>query len=52
MTLGFNWYLNAWARLQVNWEHSWFDTPVQLGPTKASRTEHDDALGVRLQIIF
>ena len=52
MTLGFNWYLNAWVRLQVNWEHDWFDTPVELGPTKASRTEHDDVLGVRLQIIF
>ncbi len=52
MTLGFNWYLNAWVRLQVNWEHSWFDTPLQLGPTKANRTEHDDTLGVRMQIIF
>ena len=52
MTLGFNWYLNAWVRLQANWEHDWFNTPVQLGPTKASRTEHDDVFATRLQFIF
>jgi phosphate-selective porin OprO/OprP len=52
MTLGFNWYLNKWVRTQFNWEHSWFDQPVQLGPAKTNFFRHEDALTVRLQIIF
>jgi phosphate-selective porin OprO/OprP len=52
MTLGFNWYLNRLVRLQFNWEHSWFDRPVQLGPTRANRLNEQDAIGTRFQVIF
>src|SRR5438067_1758049 len=30
-TLGFNWYLNAWVRMQFNWEHAMFQHRVNLG---------------------
>jgi phosphate-selective porin OprO/OprP len=52
MTLGFNWYLNAWVRLQFNWEHDWFDSPVRLGPGPAGLLTRQDALLTRLQFIF
>jgi len=52
MTLGFNWYLNAWVRMQMNWEHAWFDRPVQLGSGAGGLTRDSDALVVRFQIIF
>jgi phosphate-selective porin OprO/OprP len=52
LTLGFNWYLNKWVRTQFNWEHAWFQDPVQLGPTPANLTKHQDTLLTRFQIIF
>jgi phosphate-selective porin OprO/OprP len=52
MTLGFNWYLNRLVRMQFNWEHSWFDSAVQLGPTPANRLHQQDAIGTRFQVIF
>ena len=52
MTLGFNWYLNKYVRAQFNWEHSWFDRPVQLGPAKTQFFTTNDALMTRFQVIF
>jgi phosphate-selective porin len=56
MTLGFNWYLNAWARVQFNWEHAWFRDPVRLGPGPTGLPmgllTHQDSLLTRLQVIF
>jgi phosphate-selective porin OprO/OprP len=52
MTLGFNWYLNSWVRLQFNWEHAWFDQAVRLGPGPDGLMRHQDSLLVRTQIIF
>jgi phosphate-selective porin OprO/OprP len=52
MTLGFNWYLNRWARVQLNWEHAWFDQPVRLGPGSVGRLNSQDTLMSRLQFIF
>jgi phosphate-selective porin OprO/OprP len=52
MTLGFNWYLNRQVRLQFNWERSWFDRGVQLGPGPAGLLGHQDAIGTRFQVIF
>lgn len=50
MTLGFNWYLNTYVRMQFNWEHAWFQQPLLLGSnTYFSQT---DAILVRFQIIF
>jgi phosphate-selective porin OprO/OprP len=50
LTLGFNWYLNQWARVQVNWEHAWFDQPVRLDPSGS--LSRQDTLLSRFQIIF
>jgi phosphate-selective porin len=52
MTLGFNWYFNRQVRMQLNWEHSWFDTGVQLGVGPAGKLSHQDTLGTRFQILF
>jgi phosphate-selective porin OprO/OprP len=52
MTLGYNWYFNKWVRMQFNWEHAWFDDPVQLGSSPRNLTKDSDALLTRFQIIF
>jgi hypothetical protein len=52
LTLGFNWYLNAWVRTQFNWEHAWFDDPVRLGPGPQGLLSHQDSLLMRFQVIF
>jgi phosphate-selective porin OprO/OprP len=52
MTLGFNWYLNAWVRMQFNWEHAWFDDPVRLGPGPQGLLKQQDSLLTRFQVIF
>jgi phosphate-selective porin OprO and OprP len=52
VTSGVNWYLNKFVRIQFNWEHSWFDEPVQLGTGPGGRTQHQDALGTRFQLVF
>ena len=52
MTLGFNWYLNAFVRVQFDYERSWFDDPIRLGPGPRGLFRHDDALLSRLQVIF
>jgi phosphate-selective porin OprO/OprP len=52
MTLGFNWYLNAWVRVQFNWEHAWFEDPVRLGPGLSGLLKHQDSLISRFQVIF
>jgi phosphate-selective porin OprO/OprP len=52
LTLGFNWYLNAWVRTQFNWERSWFTHPVRLGPGPDGLLKHDDAIIARFQVIF
>ena len=51
-TLGFNWYLTKWVRVQSNWEHAWFSKPVQLGNGPSGRLNHQDTLLTRLQVIF
>jgi phosphate-selective porin OprO/OprP len=52
LTLGFNWYLNQWVRVQFNWEHAWFAQPVRLGPGPDGLLRHQDTLLTRFQIIF
>jgi phosphate-selective porin OprO/OprP len=52
MTLGFNWYLNAWVRVQCDYEHDWFGQPVQLGGSTNNLTRDGDALTTRFEIIF
>jgi phosphate-selective porin OprO/OprP len=52
LTLGFNWYLNPFVRMQFNWEHAWFSQPVQLGQGTGGLLTHQDTLMTRLQVIF
>jgi phosphate-selective porin OprO/OprP len=52
LTLGFNWYLNEWVRMQFNWEHAWFAEPVRLAPGPTGLLRHQDTLLTRFQIIF
>lgn len=52
LTLGFNWYLNRWVRAQFNWEHVWFDDPVQLGTGSRGLLDSQDTLMARFQVIF
>jgi phosphate-selective porin OprO/OprP len=52
MTLGYNWYLNKWVRVQFNWEHAWFDQKVRLGPGPRGLLNHQDTLMTRLQFVF
>jgi phosphate-selective porin OprO/OprP len=53
LTVGMNWYLNAWVRVQANYERAWFDQPITL-PAAATGSLHGntDTLAVRFQIIF
>ena len=50
--IGFNWYLNAWVRVQFNAEHDHFDNPVLLGAAKTGLLPNQNSLFTRLQIIF
>jgi phosphate-selective porin OprO/OprP len=52
LTTGFNWYLNAWVRVQCNWERAWFDQPVRLAPGPAGLHGYQDTLMTRFQVIF
>jgi phosphate-selective porin OprO and OprP len=53
LTIGLNWYLNAWVRVQFNYERAWFDRPVNL-PAAATGVPHSntDTLAGRFQVIF
>ena len=52
LTLGCNWYLNKLVRVQLNWEHAWFDRPVLLGPGTEGLLSSEDTLMTRFQVIF
>jgi len=53
MTLGYNWYLNSWVRVQVNYEHAWFDQPIRLGAVGPEGLHsHTDTISTRLQFVF
>ena len=51
-TIGFNWYLNAWVRMQFNYEHDMFGQPVLLGSSAANELQSQDSLFTRFQVIF
>jgi phosphate-selective porin OprO/OprP len=51
LTVGCNWYLNKLVRMQFNWEHAWFDDPVQRG-LGGGFVDGQDTLLTRFQVIF
>jgi phosphate-selective porin OprO and OprP len=52
-TIGCNWYLNAWVRMQFNYEHDMFGQPVLLGSTiPTNQLQSQDSLFTRFQVIF
>jgi len=52
LTLGVNWYWNRFFKIQFNYEHSWFDQSVQLGPAAKNLIKFDDALLTRFALVF
>jgi phosphate-selective porin OprO/OprP len=53
VTVGFNWYFNAWVRMQFNYEHDMFGQPVLLGSsTPGNQLQSQDSLFTRFQVIF
>jgi len=51
VTTGFNWYLNAFVRVQFNWERAYYAQPVNLGAANR-KFDSTDALMTRLQLIW
>ncbi|HET6323103.1 MAG TPA: porin [Planctomycetaceae bacterium] len=52
-TLGLNWYLNGYFRMQFNYEHDMFNRSVLLGTSVANNElRSQDTLFTRFQIIF
>jgi len=52
-TIGFNWYFNAFVRMQFNYEHDMFNRSVLLGTSVANNElRSQDSLFTRFQIIF
>jgi len=51
-TVGFNWYLNGWVRMQFNYEHDMFGQPVALGTASVNDLKSQDSLFTRFQVIF
>lgn len=52
LTLGFNWYLNRFVRLQFNWEYARFSNPIRLGDPVTGRLDHQNSFMTRFQIVF
>jgi len=53
LTVGYNWYLNSWVRVQFNFEHAWFDQPVRLGAAGPEGLHsYTDTISMRLQFVF
>jgi phosphate-selective porin OprO and OprP len=53
ITLGFNWYLNAFVRMQFNYEHDMFNRSVLLGPSVTqNELRNQDSLITRFQVVF
>jgi phosphate-selective porin OprO/OprP len=51
-TVGFNWYLNGWVRMQFNYEHDMFAQPVALGTAPINDLKSQDSVFTRFQVIF
>ena len=52
LTLGFNWYLNRFVRMQFNWEYARFASPVRLGIGPGGAIDHQNSFLGRIQIVF
>ncbi|HSQ56977.1 MAG TPA: porin [Gemmata sp.] len=47
---GFNWYLNRFVRVFVDWQHAIYGSPVQVGPNRL--TNSTDMFWLRSQIYY
>ena len=52
LTLGLNWYWNRYFKMQFNYEHDFFDQPVQLGPLPQNLVKFNDALLARVALVY
>ena len=48
-TIGMNWYLNRWLKLQLNYERTDFNRGIAFG---ADRRDHEDVFLSRFQVSF
>ena len=48
--VGFNWYLNFYTRVFLDWQHSEFGSPVVIAPSKFGPTR--DLFWLRFQVFF
>lgn len=49
---GFNWYLNRFLKVYVDWQHSFFGSPVLVNERTGLHRRTSDLLWLRLQIWF
>jgi phosphate-selective porin OprO/OprP len=52
LTVGINWFWNRYFKIQLNYEHDFFDQPVQLGPLPKNLLKYDDALLARFALVY
>lgn len=48
--IGFNWYLNFYTRIYLDWQHAVFANPVVMGPGKFAAST--DMIWLRFQVFF
>ena len=50
--LGFNWYLNQYVKVYVDWQHATFGKPILLNPNSGLFGRNNDLFWVRCQVYF
>ena len=50
--IGVNWYLNRFARLTFDWQHSMYAKPVLLNASQDLRSQHNNLYWLRCQLYF
>jgi phosphate-selective porin OprO/OprP len=48
--IGFNWYLNQYLKVYLDWQHTEFGSPVTFGPGRFY--VNSDLYWARLQLLF
>ncbi len=50
--MGFNWYLNRFIKIYVDWQHSLFGSPVLINPQQGLFSRTNDLFWVRCQVYY